>query len=247
MIYWINSYWRFLISVLKYVWHIVFNVNNYREEWTSFVKRDILQYDYVRNALISITTSYLITILVKLDTLVSIELTATLLLSWFLLLLSTLLFLKIFFVFRNFEEGWKTTNKSGDFEELKLHYSLSKIMSSEESKKFEEDNNNDIVELISKRWINLIRLILLFVFASIALLVFSSLEGFQLKKSSNTSKIEIENMATIENKIDSLTFIINANQLDNHTEFDSLRSVIRVLQNKIPIVPVKIINEKITK
>lgn len=247
MIYWLTSYWRFLISILRYIWHIVFNVKNYTEEWTSFVKRDILQYDYIRNALISITTSYLITILVKLDALVSIELTATLLLSWFLLFLSTLLFLKIFFVFRNFEEAWKATDKKGNFEELKLNYSLSKIMSEDETQRFVGDEKETIVELISKRWINLIRLFLLFVFASISLLIFSSLEGFHLKKTSNTSRIEIENMSCIKDKIDSLTLRINSNQDEQNMEFDSLRSAIKILENKIPISPIKANKKKATQ
>lgn len=233
--------------MLRYIWHIVFNVKNYTEEWTSFVQRDILQYDYIRNALISITTSYLITILVKLDTLVSIELTVTLLLSWFLLFLSTLLFLKIFFVLRNFEEAWKATDKKGNFEELKLNYSLSKIMSEDETERFAGDEKDEIVELISKRWINLIRLFLLFIFASISLLIFSSLEGFHLKKSSNTSKIEIENMSCIKSKIDSLTLKINTNQYDERNGFDSLRSAIQALEKKIPITPAKAKNKKTVK
>lgn len=247
MIYWLTSYWRILISLLRYIWHIVFNVKNFTEEWTSFVKRDILQYDYIRNALISITTSYLITILVKLDSLVSIELTVTLLLSWFLLFLSTLLFLKIFFVFRNFEEAWKATDKKGNFEELKLNYSLSKIMSENETTRFMGEEKDTIVELISKRWINLIHLFILFVFASISLLIFSSLEGFHLKKTSNTSKIEIENMSGIKGKFDTLTLKINANQQEQNMEFDSLRSIVKNLENKIPIRSVKVSKKKTTQ
>lgn len=246
MRYWIISYWRILIAILRYIGHIVFNVKNYTEEWSSFVKRDILQYDYIRNALISITTSYLITILVKLDTLISIELTATFLLSWFLLFLSTLLFLRIFFVFRNFEEAWKATDKKGNFEEMKFNYSLSKIMSENEEIKFVGDEKEKIVELISKRWINLIRLFIIFVFASILILIFSSIEGFLLKKSSNTSKKEMESISVINNKIDTLILKIKINQEERKIEFDSLRSSIIFLENLIPSSSIKLTKKKLT-
>ena len=246
MRHWIISYWRILIAILRYIGHIVFNVKNYTEEWSSFVKRDILQYDYIRNALISITTSYLITILVKLDTLISIEFTSTFLLSWFLLFLSTLLFLRIFFVFRNFEEAWKATDKKGNFEEMKFNYSLSKIMSENEEIKFVGDEKEKIVELISKRWINLIRLFIIFVFASILILIFSSIEGFLLKKSSNTSKKEMESISVINNKIDTLILKIKINQEERKIEFDSLRSSIIFLENLIPSSSIKLTKKKLT-
>ncbi len=233
-IYWLNFVRLFVLALIKYIWHIFFDVKSFTDEWASFVKKDILQYDYIRNALLSITTSYLITILIKLDALVSIGLIVPLLLSWSSLFIATLFFLKIFFVLKNFDEGWRTTNQKGDFVKLKLQYSLSKIeLSDSEINKY-RNNNHDLIELQSRRWIDLIRFVVLLLFASLFLLGYSSYQGFWLKKSESVVNSKFNNMVVIRNKIDSLNWQINSYRLDNYRQYDSLRASMRSLikQNK---------------
>ncbi|MBL7882429.1 MAG: hypothetical protein JNL69_00025 [Bacteroidia bacterium] len=141
--------------------------------------------------------------------------------------------MKIFFVLRNSEEGWKTTNRSIGIELFKVKESLLKIKLSEKETLRLNENEAAIIELKSKRWISLIRLFILFVIASISLLIFSSVGGFYMKKYSSTSGNEIESMSFIKNKIDSLALKIDANQLDRNIEFDSLRYSFQVLEAKI--------------
>lgn len=229
MKYWLISFKKFFIVIFNYIWHIFFNVENYTYEFRLFVAKDFLKYDYIRNALISITTSYLITILIKWDTVRSLLLMVTLFLSWLSLFISTLLFLKIFFVLKNAEEGWKATKDKMCLVDYKFIHSVSKIeLCNDEIEKL-NNNQDSVIELQSKRWIQLIRIILCLLVISILLLISSSLLGFFHKESLSKLLNKIEKISIIERKIDRLELQVNSHHVDQCRQYDSLRTSMKRL------------------
>jgi len=232
MIYWIKYYTKRIFNIAKYVWYILKLKSNYYEVWKKLVSKDLIQYDYIRNALISITTSYLITILVKIDTLNSMVFTAALFLSWFFMFAATLIFLRIFFVLHDIEEEYISTKLSSTGRELvdfKVTESINKIIITQKVNDNILNDNYNINEVRAKKWISLIKIFIVMTLMSLLILSSISIYGYFLNNDTKPTTNHLERIHKMQIKIDSLITVIDSYNLNNKVYFDSIYN----LNNKV--------------
>jgi hypothetical protein len=182
--------------------------NNFQKNqdlWLKIISCPLIILDFIRNLLLSISTSFFITISIKWDSIYSYEAGVCFYSSAIFLLIAALIYTKIFIALNMAENEYQNTKKRIKMDTFKLTHSLSYYQNQKsiDKEKLKLLSPSQKENLSYKFWITKIRVCIVLIVFSFGLLFLASWANLNAKKTEN-----LKERNNVKNNIDTTNKII---------------------------------------